>query len=107
MLEKPCLQVKLEYDDYTSIIPRSTSIIARRLPAARGGKGSAARYVSGKMPIGARTSSRPDISKDNQDTITIDKTSELDNTQTEDERIKALFNLQESQWKKQQEEMST
>lgn len=34
-----------EYDDDTAIIPRSTSIIARRKPAIKAGRGSAARYV--------------------------------------------------------------
>lgn len=43
----------LEYDDDTTIIPRSTYIIARRLPAVKQGRGTAARYVSGKMPTAA------------------------------------------------------
>ena len=47
-----------EYDDDTTIIPRSTSVTARRLPAARPGKGGAARYVSGKMPVNARSAPR-------------------------------------------------
>ncbi|KAI5804580.1 DWNN domain-containing protein [Geopyxis carbonaria] len=42
-----------EYDDDTTTIPRSTSIIARRLPATKPGKGTAQRYVSGKMPVNA------------------------------------------------------
>lgn len=107
MVGKFCSQLTLEYNDDTSIIPRSTSVIARRLPATKAGKGGAARYVSGKMPVGARTLSRLEISKDNQDGNPVDRASELDNTQSEDERIKALFNLQESQWREQQQEMST
>lgn len=51
-----------EYDDDTAIIPRSTSIIARRLPAARPGKGGAARYVSGKVPVNARNTQRAEQS---------------------------------------------
>ncbi|OKL55734.1 hypothetical protein UA08_09112 [Talaromyces atroroseus] len=97
-----------EYDDDTAIIPRSTSVIARRLPAARPGKGGAARYVSGKMPLNARTSTRPDLpsaargtSGTGQNTIP-----GLDNAQTEDEKIDALFNLQANQWKEQQQEMA-
>lgn len=54
----PCLYVDAdkscsEYDDDTTTIPRSTSIIARRLPATKHGKGTAQRYVSGKMPVNA------------------------------------------------------
>lgn len=97
-----------EYDDDTAIIPRSTSVIARRLPAARPGKGGAARYVSGKMPLTARSSARPDVpstgrsaSGTGQNTIP-----GLDNAQTEDEKIDALFNLQANQWKEQQQEMA-
>src|ERR1700712_267390 len=47
-----------EYDDDTTIIPRSTSVIARRLPPIKPGAGRAARYMSGKMPVNAKNSSR-------------------------------------------------
>ncbi|RHZ49893.1 uncharacterized protein CDV56_103800 [Aspergillus thermomutatus] len=100
-----------EYDDDTTIIPRSTSVIARRLPASRPGKGGAARYVSGKMPVSARSTPRNDASIS---TRAISNTSnalsssvlELNNAQTEEEKINALFNLQASQWKEQQQEMA-
>ncbi|GIJ98954.1 hypothetical protein Aspvir_001076 [Aspergillus viridinutans] len=100
-----------EYDDDTTIIPRSTSVVARRLPASRPGKGGAARYVSGKMPVSARSAPRNDIS---MSTRAISNTSntvsnsvlELNNAQTEEEKINALFNLQASQWKEQQQEMA-
>ncbi|PGH13787.1 hypothetical protein AJ80_06175 [Polytolypa hystricis UAMH7299] len=98
-----------EYDDDTTIIPRSTSIIARRLPAARPGKGGAARYVSGKMPVTTRTTSRADPpglkSLSNSEDIA-GGISGLSGAQSEDEKIKALFSLQESQWKEQQEGMA-
>ena len=100
----------IEYDDDTTIIPRSTSVIARRLPAARPGKGGAARYVSGKMPVNARNASRtePSITRTapggahavNNNVL------ELNNAQTEEEKINALMNLQASQWKEQQQEMA-
>ncbi|OOF90756.1 hypothetical protein ASPCADRAFT_134791 [Aspergillus carbonarius ITEM 5010] len=100
-----------EYDDDTSIIPRSTSVIARRLPASRPGKGGAARYVSGKMPVNARSAPRNDQLQSNR---AIPNTSypvsngvlELNNAQTEEEKINALFNLQANQWKEQQQEMA-
>ncbi|KAL1976413.1 hypothetical protein VTN31DRAFT_2695 [Thermomyces dupontii] len=98
-----------EYDDDTAIIPRSTSVIARRLPAARPGKGGAARYVSGKAPVTARSTSRTDtLSGGTPGTGAgiSNSMSELDKAQTEEEKIDALFNLQANQWKEQQQEMA-
>lgn len=96
-----------EYDDDTAIIPRSTSIIARRLPAARPGRGGASRYVSGKMPVNARSIPPGDPSAASR-TVSNSNNSvlELNNAQTEEEKINALFNLQASQWKEQQQEMA-
>jgi protein MPE1 len=99
-----------EYDDDTTIIPRSTSVIARRLPAARPGKGGAARYVSGKMPVNARSVPRNEPSTNRAipgmgQSVT-NNVLELNNAQTEEEKINALFNLQASQWQEQQQEMA-
>ncbi|GMF81589.1 unnamed protein product [Aspergillus oryzae] len=101
----------LEYDDDTTIIPRSTSVIARRLPASRPGKGGATRYVSGKMPINARNAPRNDqVSSSrtvsNSTNTVSNGVLELNNAQTEEEKINALFNLQANQWKEQQQEMA-
>jgi protein MPE1 len=103
--------IVVEYDDDTAIIPRSTSVIARRLPAARPGKGGAARYVSGKMPLTARGSTRPDLPSTGRITSGAGPAGQssipgLDSAQTEDEKIDALFNLQANQWKEQQQEMA-
>ncbi|CAG8424535.1 unnamed protein product [Penicillium salamii] len=98
-----------EYDDDTTIIPRSTSVIARRLPAARPGKGGAARYVSGKMPVNARIgTNQPSTSRAMPGTgqSVNNNVLELNNAQTEEEKINALFNLQASQWQEQQNEMA-
>ncbi|KAJ8662392.1 hypothetical protein O0I10_002086 [Lichtheimia ornata] len=43
-------QTDEEYKDDVFIIPRNTSIIVRRLPASRPGKGTAQRYVLGALP---------------------------------------------------------
>ncbi|KAL4917436.1 DWNN domain-containing protein [Aspergillus aurantiobrunneus] len=98
-----------EYDDDTSVIPRSTSVIARRLPASRPGKGGAARYVSGKMPVNARNAPRHDQCVSYR-TLSNQPVSngvqELNNAQTEEEKINALFNLQANQWREQQQEMA-
>lgn len=55
--------IATEYDDDTTIIPRSSSVIARRLPAARPGYGKAARYVTGKMPVTAKNAYRTETSQ--------------------------------------------
>lgn len=39
-----------EYKDDSTIIPRSSSVIVKRMPAARAGKGKASMYVSGVTP---------------------------------------------------------
>jgi Uncharacterized conserved protein, contains RING Zn-finger len=85
------IKLCIEYDDDTTIIPRSTSVIARRLPAARPGKGGAARYVSGKMPVNARSTARADTSSSGRTAsgagnVSSSGVSELDNAQTEDEK---------------------
>ncbi|KAJ4303800.1 Protein mpe1 [Kalmusia sp. IMI 367209] len=51
-------QPTTEYDDDTTIISRSSTVIAVRRPAARG-HGRAARYVSGKAPVRAITKTVP------------------------------------------------
>lgn len=63
------------------------------------------------MPVNARSSARTDISSSSRTAsgtgnITSNGVSELDNAQTEEEKIKALFNLQANQWKEQQQEMA-
>lgn len=72
----------------------------------RPGKGGAARYVSGKMPVTARGASRAEPTMSSRTTAGTSNISELDNAQTEEEKINALFNLQANQWKEQQEEMA-
>ncbi|KAI8970449.1 hypothetical protein BDF20DRAFT_803616, partial [Mycotypha africana] len=42
-------QTDEEYKDDMFVVPRNTSVIVRRLPAARPGKGTAQRYVQGVM----------------------------------------------------------
>jgi protein MPE1 len=63
------------------------------------------------MPVTARNTARAEPSSTNRLTtvpgqIINSSISELDNAQTEDEKIKALFNLQANQWKEQQQEMA-
>jgi protein MPE1 len=95
-----------EYDDDTTLIPRSTSVIARRLPAIRPGRGGAARYVSGKAPVNARHISANDVSKSNA-TTSRPRGPDMSTAQTEEERVKAMFNLEGEQWRIKQQEMAT
>lgn len=89
----------IEYTDDTDLIHKDSTVLARRLPAAIPGKGRAARYVSGKPPVNARaqaaTMSKP-----------AGKVIDMNNAQTEEERVKAMFSLNTAQWQQKQEEMA-
>ncbi|KAI9675617.1 MAG: hypothetical protein M1817_000983 [Caeruleum heppii] len=100
-----------EYDDDTSIVPRSTSIIARRLPPRAPGRGGAARYVSGKMPVNALSSSwsEKSVSKPATSNTKSNQPSGVSNmqrAQTEEERIAAMFQAGAEQWDQQQQDMA-
>ncbi|KAF7725861.1 E3 ubiquitin-protein ligase rbbp6 [Apophysomyces ossiformis] len=47
-------QTDEEYRDDAFVVPRNTSVIVRRLPASRPGKGTAQRYVLGAGPIDSK-----------------------------------------------------
>lgn len=98
----------VEYDDDTTVIPRSTTVLARRLPAMRPGAGRAARYVSGKMPTNAKNASRREqatkaaaAAKSQSDAI-----AKMASAMTEEEKMMAMFAAQGAEWTAQQEEMS-
>ncbi len=101
----------LEYDDDTTIIPRSTSIIARRLPPLKAGAGRAARYMSGKMPVNAKNSSRKEQSgskaSSKLSSTSTNGAMKLNSAMTEEERMAAMFQAQSEQWSAQQEELAT
>lgn len=101
----------LEYDDDTAIVPRSTTVIAKRLPAAKAGRGGAARYVSGKMPQNAKGSHKteaPMLKQINQTkpTKSIQAVPEVNGAQTEEQRIAAMFQQGADQWAQQQQAMA-
>ncbi|TVY13057.1 putative RING finger protein [Lachnellula arida] len=97
-----------EYDDDTTIIPRSTSVIARRLPPIKPGAGRAARYMSGKMPVSMKNSSRKEqsSSKPTAKSTTTTIPTQMNSAMTEEQRIAAMFETQNEQWSTQQEEMA-
>jgi protein MPE1 len=94
-----------EYDDDTAIIPRSTTVIARRLPAFKKGAGRAQRYMTGKMPVAAKNSSRKEH---NSKSTAKSATANLDvnDSMTEEQRMEALFAASSEQWSAAQDEMS-
>ena len=114
-LFKPLVLIHLlVYDDDTTIVPRSSTVIARRTPAAKQGRGGAARYVSGKAPVNAKNNHRVESlstrtnvgSRGPVGTKTSAITADFSELGTEEERIKAMFDLSAGQWKEQQQEMA-
>ena len=99
--------MKAEYDDDTSVIPRSTTVIAKRLPAIKAGRGGAARYVSGKMPQNAKNVHRQEaqgskpLSSNTPSGVTA-----MNGAQNEEQRIAEMFKMGADQWVQQQEEMA-
>lgn len=106
-----------EYSDDTTIIPRSTSIIARRLPPIKAGRGTAQRYVSGKMPMNALPNAAR--REKNIGTGLAQKKQEVDTAngqnnppgltggESEEDMIAAMFQAQSEQWNKTQEQLAT
>lgn len=99
------------YDDDTTIIPRSTTVLARRLPATRPGRGGAARYVSGKMPASAKNSHRSEVGAarslpNSLSTGAATKNITISDLSTEEERMAAVLQMGADQWEQQQKEMA-
>ncbi|KAK4104923.1 DWNN-domain-containing protein [Parathielavia hyrcaniae] len=99
--------MKEVYDDDTTIIPRSTTVIARRMPPKIPGRGGAARYVSGKMPVHAKNSSRREqivkpVAKTQSNTL-----AQLSSAMTEEEKMAAVFQAQTENFTAREEEMAT
>ena len=96
-----------EYDDDTTFIPRSTTVIAKRLPAAKAGRGGAARYVSGKMPQNARMVHRTEATPTHSSSSNPPGgVTAMNGAQNEEERIAAMFKMGADQWAQQQQEMA-
>lgn len=91
--------ITLEYTDDTEIIPKDSTVLARRLPASAPGKGRAARYVSGKPPVSAKHTTGSAASKPI-------KTLDMNKAMTEQERLQAMLQFTDAQWQQKQEEMS-
>lgn len=93
-----------EYDDDTTVIPRSTTVIARRLPASKKGAGRAQRYMTGKMPMNSKNSTRKDQAKATKANSAVNMA--VNSSMTEDQRLAAMFDASSQQWSEQLEEMA-
>lgn len=97
----------LVYDDDTTIIPRSTTVIARRMPPKVPGRGGAARYVSGKMPVHAKNSSRKEQISKPLIKSTATPVVQISSAMTEEEKMAAVFQAQTEHFTSREEEMAT
>jgi len=95
------------YDDDTTIIPRSTTVIARRMPPKVPGRGGAARYVSGKMPVHAKNSSRKEQVTRPLIKAPSNPVVQLSSAMTEEEKMAAVFQAQTDHFTSREEEMAT
>ncbi|KAL8828239.1 MAG: hypothetical protein Q9191_002709 [Dirinaria sp. TL-2023a] len=100
-----------DYNDDTTIIPRSSTVIAKRLPASKPGRGGAARYMSGKMPQTSKNSYRAEAPTSKpvnpaRPSNVSQQASDTNGAQTEEEKIAAMFQNSANQWAAQQQEMA-
>ncbi|KAI7300117.1 DWNN-domain-containing protein, partial [Hortaea werneckii] len=97
-----------KYDDDTTQIPRSTTVIARRLPASKPGAGRAARYVTGKMPVNAKNQHRIESTPATASTRETPATSAMGSGKemTEEEKLAAMFDANTEAWKHDQSLMA-
>jgi protein MPE1 len=109
--------IQLEYKDDTTIIPRSTSIIAKRTPAQKSGRGTAQRYVNGKMPTNALpnagrreknfgAAAQPVKKAEPEVAPARTAAPAPAGGETEDDMINAMFQAQSEAWNKTQEQLA-
>ena len=79
---------------------------AKRLPAVRPGRGGAARYVSGKMPVNARSFHRQQAGPLQVDVNAIGGSAALQGAGSEDERIAAMLQLGAEDWAQQSQHLA-
>ena len=85
-------------------------VIAKRQPAARPGRGGAARYVSGKPPKSGKNAQRIEatgVKHDQQNGLNASAAaSAISELQSEKQREEAVLKLGADMWKHQQKEMA-
>lgn len=97
-------QPTIEYENDQDVIPRSTLVFVKRSPCSvqHGKFQSAARYVSGVPRINHYRPTQP-VSKPVLDTTT----APVDESLSEEDKIKLMLERQDNAWAKTQEELST
>ena len=111
LVSQPDTNSLIEYADDNVMIPRSTSVTARRMPPKKPGQGNAARYMKDKMPAPGKNSSRKEaMSKaaaaKAKPTPVADLSSMINDNMTEEQKMTAMFQAQGQAWSAQQEEMA-
>ena len=91
----------VEYDEDTEVVPRGSTVIASRRPAARPGTGRAARYVFGQAP----TASRHIHQKQPTPSMPKPTAEETKEPETEEERIAAMMKAGAEQWELEKQKM--
>ncbi|OWB79758.1 hypothetical protein B5S32_g3994 [[Candida] boidinii] len=109
----------IEYTDDTEVIARSSTVVARRAPADKHGKGNASRYIAGKPrvqksmgPIGGGA---PQVSGTGLpfglgvagSAASTAAANGANGGADEEDMIKAMFSQQDDQWNEQQAVMAT
>ena len=90
------------YEDDTTQIPRSTTVIARRLPASKPGAGRAARYVTGKMPVTAKNAHRIEATTTKSTPVPNPMACTSGRELTEEEKLNAMLSANSDAWKADQ-----
>ncbi|KAI8054215.1 DWNN domain-containing protein [Syncephalis plumigaleata] len=116
-------QTNEEYKDDSDLIPRSTSVIVRRMPPVAPGKGTAQRYIKGIMGVvggaqmatdrGGQLGGRPDPTSTGTASsatgIGASATPPMNlpnEEESEEMRIQAMFQQEKEQWQQQQAQMA-
>ncbi|KAK9468588.1 DWNN domain-containing protein [Lipomyces arxii] len=100
-----------EYEDDSEVLPRSTSVVIRRRAPSKPGRGTGARYASGKsQPIAAIPSGAarraPGHEQNLMDTVGSGTGIPHKNGNSEDDMINAMFQAQNENWRHTQEHMA-
>ncbi|KAI8982629.1 DWNN domain-containing protein [Pilobolus umbonatus] len=113
-------QTDEEYKDDIFVVPRNTSVIVRRLPASKPGKGTAQRYLLGTLPTDVKggfgvvkTSSPVAVSAGRNMVLNaqktapvVDKKEDMPKDDSEEARIQAMFQQTTDQWGAMQERLA-
>ena len=95
-------QTNEEYDNDSYVIPRNTSVLVARKPAAKTGKGTAQRYLAAQVMIQktapSKIYSKPMITPGFRPVI---------QQGTEQDAINQMFKQQSEQWQQTQDQMAT